>query len=60
MYNRGKYQAMLGPSFKSSKKDEISLMLHSKQLADDQPDETDPILGEPLFMSAKHGGRFKL
>lgn len=27
---------------------------------DMQPEETDPILGEPLFVSTRHGGRFRL
>jgi len=51
---------MLGPSFRSSRKDEISMMLQSNKLVEILPEETDPILGEPMFISAKHGGRFKL
>lgn len=56
MYMHGKHNAMLGPSFKYNKKDEVSLMLQSNKLVEMQPEETDPILGEPLYMGLKHGG----
>ena len=47
-------------SYKYNKKDEVSLMLQSNKLIEMQPEETDPILGEPLYASTKNGGRFKL
>ena len=60
MWMHGKQNAMLGPSYRYNKKDEVSLMLQSHKLVEMQPEETDPILGEPLFISTKNGGRYKL
>jgi hypothetical protein len=40
---------MLGPSYKT-KQDEKSMMAESSRLIENVPEETDPILGEPLFV----------
>jgi hypothetical protein len=40
---------MLGPSYKSKQEEQL-MIEESSKLIKNEPEETDPILGEPLFI----------
>jgi hypothetical protein len=62
MYNKtmflsGKEDDLLGPSYKP-KEDENVLLMESMAQIQDQPEETEPILGEVLPVARRKGGKY--